>query len=592
MSERKARPVVFEKLADIPSVTMSLSDTLVNKTGSWRYVQPKYNDKTSPCNETCPAGVNIQGFMRLAAEGKFREAAILYRQEHPFPAITGRVCFHPCESACNRADFDEPLAINAVERRIGDEALHIRTENPNKCKLKEKVAVVGAGPSGLTCAFYLAMFGYKVTAYERNAKAGGVLRYGIPDYRLPQEILDIEIENIEGVGVGFEYKKALGRDFTLEELADSFDAVYLATGVWHSKRMDIPGEDLPGVMSGLEFLHQVNSGNPPKIGPKVAVIGGGNTAMDSCRTALRLGCEPVVVYRRTRAEMPAIDEEIREAEAEEIPFEFLTAPVEVIEKDGRVAAMRCIRMKLGKPDSSGRRRPVPIEGSEFEMPIDTVLTAIGEDPEPEPLGDGLEKEWNKVKADRFGRTSIERVHAGGDLIDQPHTVVDAIGAGKKAAIGIDVLLRASAEESELFEKIRVGEKGSVSTGKYMGLGPDQLHEVVRYGDLNPDYFTPEPRTEMPHLEPAARSSTFEEVNKGLSEEQAIAEAKRCFNCGACIECDNCILFCPDIAVLRSPGGGEGPGKAPFKIDYEYCKGCLVCVHECPRSAMSFEEVGQ
>jgi NADPH-dependent glutamate synthase beta subunit-like oxidoreductase len=591
MSDRTARPVVFEKLADIPAFTLSLSDTLVFKTGSWRYVQPKYNNKTSPCNEACPAGVNIQGFMRLASQGKFREAAILYRQEHPFPAITGRVCFHPCESACNRAEFDEPLAINAVERRIGEEALKIRTENPNKGRHKEKVAVVGAGPSGLTCAFYLAMFGYGVTLFERNAKAGGVLRYGIPDYRLPQQILDSEIENIAGVGVKFEYNKSLGRDFTVEDLLKKFDAVYLATGVWQSKRMGVPGEDTPGVMSGLEFLHQVNSGRPPKIGPKVAVIGGGNTAMDSCRTALRLGCQAVVVYRRTRAEMPAIEEEIREAEAENVPFEFLTAPVEVIAEGGKVAAIRCIRMKLGKPDSSGRRRPVPIEGSEFELPFDTVLTAIGEDPEPEPLGERLEQEWNKVKADRLGRTSLDKVYAGGDLIDQPHTVVNAIGAGKKAAIGIDAMLRADAGD-DLYERIRVGEKGSVSTGKYMGIGPEQLDEVVRFGDVNPDYFTPAPRAQMPHLEPDIRISTFEEVNKGLSDEQAIAEAERCFNCGACIECDNCILFCPDIAVLRSPDGGEGIGNAPFKIDYEYCKGCLVCVHECPRSAMSFEEVGQ
>jgi NADPH-dependent glutamate synthase beta subunit-like oxidoreductase len=590
MSERIARPVVFKKLADIPSFTLSLSDTLVFKTGSWRYVQPKHNNKTSPCNEACPAGVNIQGFMRLAAQGKFHEAAILYRQEHPFPAITGRVCFHPCETACNRGEFDEPLAINAVERRIGDEALKIRTENPNKGRHKEKVAVVGAGPSGLTCAFYLAMFGYKVTVIERNPNAGGVLRYGIPDYRLPQEILDIEIENIAGVGVKFEYNKALGKDFTVEELQKKYDAVYLATGVWQSKRMEVPGEDLPGVMSGLEFLEQVSAGRPPKIGPKVAVIGGGNTAMDSCRTALRLGCEPVVVYRRTRAEMPAIDEEIREAEVEKIPFEFLTAPVEVIGKGGKVAAMRCIRMKLGKPDSSGRRRPEPIAGSEFEMPIDTILTSIGEDPDPKPLGD-LEKEWNKVKAGRFGKTSKDKVFAGGDLIDQPHTVVNAIGAGKKAAIGIDAMLRSSAVD-ELYERIRVGEKGSVSTGKYMGIGPEQVHVVVRYGDINPDYFTPAQRAQMPHLEPDKRISTFEEVNKGLSDEQAIAEAERCFNCGACIECDNCILFCPDIAVLRAPDGGEGAGNAPYKIDYEYCKGCLICVHECPRSAMSFEEVGR
>jgi len=281
MSERIARPVVFERLEDFPDVTMTLSDTLVFKTGAWRYVQPKYNNKTSPCNEACPAGVNIQGFMRLAAEGKFREAAILFRREHPFPAVTGRVCLHPCEAACNRAEFDEPLAINAVERRIGEEALKIRTENPNKGKRREKIAVVGGGPSGLTCAFYLAMFGYNVIVFERKEKAGGVLRYGIPDYRLPQNILDAELENVAAVGVDIQCGKELGRDFTVDELKKQYDAVYVATGVWSSKRMGIEGEDLPGVMSGLDFLDRVNSGEPPKIGPKVAIIGGGNTAMDA-----------------------------------------------------------------------------------------------------------------------------------------------------------------------------------------------------------------------------------------------------------------------------------------------------------------------
>jgi NADPH-dependent glutamate synthase beta subunit-like oxidoreductase len=589
MSERIAKPIIFERLADIPEYVMSLSDTLVFKTGSWRYVQPKYENKTSPCNEACPAGVDIQGFMRLASEGKFKEAAILYRREHPLPAVTGRVCYHPCETACNRAEFDEPLAINAVERRIGDEALNIRTENPNKGRRKERIAVVGAGPSGLTCAFYLAMLGYRVTVFERMPKAGGILRYGIPDYRLPREILDKEAENIAGVGVEFQFNKALGKDFTLEKLRGDFDAVYLAVGVWRSKRMGVPGEDLPGVKSGLEFLAEVSAGRPPKIGPKVAVIGGGNTAMDSVRTALRLGCEPTVVYRRTRAEMPAIEEEIAEAEAEKIPFEFLTAPVEVIAKDGRAAAMRCIRMKLGKPDESGRRRPEPVPGSEFEIPVDTILTAIGEEPELELVGDKLETKWNKVTADIYGHTSVERVFAGGDLIDQPHTVVHAIGAGKKAAVCIDALFR-GLDLEKLNETIRVGGKGGISTGKHMGLGPEELHEVVHYQSINPDYFTPRPRAGMPHLEPSERTDSFEEVNKGLNDEAAVAEAQRCFNCGTCIECDNCILFCPDIAVLREPGGCAGAEKAPYKIDYEYCKGCLLCVHECPRAAMSFEEV--
>jgi NADPH-dependent glutamate synthase beta subunit-like oxidoreductase len=528
--------------------------------------------------------------MRLVAQGRFHEAAVLYRQEHPLPSVTGRTCYHPCETACNRAQFDEALSINAVERRIGEEALKFQTENPNQGLRKEKIAVVGSGPSGLTCAFYLALMGYGVTIYEKMPEAGGVLRYGIPSYRLPKKILAKEVENIRGVGVEFTFDTEIGKDIAFDELKEKYDAVYLAVGVWRSRRMGVPGEDLPGVLSGLEFLARINSGEKVEIGPKVAVIGGGNTAMDSCRTALRLGCDPTVVYRRTRAEMPAIEEEIQGAEAEKIPFDFLTAPVEILSENDKVTGIRCQRMRLGRPDESGRRRPVPIEGSEFDIPVDTVLTAIGEQPDLDFLEDKLELKWKKIVAGRFGTTADEKVFAGGDVIDQDHTVVQAISAGKKAAVAIDAKFRGGNNLDEIFERICVGGKGSVSTAKYFDLAPGNTHQVVGYNDLNTDYFDPVPRAEMPHLAPADRTDNFDEVNKGLSDEQAVAEAKRCFNCATCIECDNCILFCPDIAVLRSPEGGPGIGKAPYKIDYEYCKGCLVCVHECPRSAMSFEEV--
>lgn len=589
MSQRVARPVVLERLADIPDITRSMSDTLVFKTGSWRYVQPIYENKTSPCNEGCPAGVQIQQLMRLVAQGKFAEAAELYRQEHPLPATTGRTCFHPCETACNRAEFDSPVSINAIERRIGDEALKHRTVNPNKGLKKETIAVVGSGPSGLTCAFYLAMLGYGVTVYEKMPEAGGVLRYGIPSYRLPKDILAAEVANIAGVGVEFRCNTELGKDITLDQLKEQHDAVYLAVGVWRSKKLGAKGEDVPGVMSGLEFLKQVNAGQQVEIGKKVAIVGGGNTAMDCCRTALRLGSEPVVVYRRTRAEMPAIPEEIHEAEIEGIPFEFLTAPLEVISENGRVTGMKCQRMKLGKPDASGRRSPEPIGGSEFVMPVDTILSAIGEDPDIDWLDGKLELKWKKIVTGKLGTTADDKIFAGGDVIDQDHTVVHAIGAGKKAAIAIDSRLR-GLDLDAIHETIRVGGKGSVSTAKYRTIGPEQSHTVVRYKDLNVDYFEPKERVQGAHLDPATRIHSFEEVNRGISDEQLIAEAARCFNCAACIECDNCILFCPDIAVLRAAEGGAGVGKAPYTIDYEYCKGCLVCVHECPRCAMNYEEV--
>lgn len=589
MTKRIARPVSLDRLAEIPDVTMSLSDTLVFKTGSWRYVQPIYENKTAPCNATCPAGVNIQGQMRLVSQGKFREAAEMFRQEHPLPAITGRCCFHPCETGCNRKDFDEPLNINAIERRIGDEALKFKTTNPNKGLMKEKIAIVGSGPSGLTCAFYLAMMGYHVTIFEREAKPGGVLQYGIPDYRLPKDIVDKEVENIAGIGVEFVYNTEIGKDIELDQLKKDFDVVFIATGVWRSKKMRVENEDHPGVLSGLEFLKNVALGIEQEVGPKVAIIGGGNTAMDSCRTAKRMGLDPVVVYRRTRAEMPASEEEIDDAIEEGIPFEFLTAPLEVISKNGKVTGLKCQRMKLGRPDESGRRRPVAIEGSEFVMPVDNVLSAIGEEPDIPWVEGKLDLEWKKIVVGKLGATKDEKVFAGGDVIDQEHSVVDAIGAGKKAAIAIDAKFKGS-DIDELIERVRVGDRGSVSTGKYFEQGPIETHDVVRFNDLNVDYFEPIPRVNRPKLAAEKRCSNFEEVKTGLTDEEVIAEAKRCFNCGSCIECDNCILFCPDIAVLRAPEGGVGVGNAPYVIDYEYCKGCLVCVHECPRSAMNWEEV--
>jgi NADPH-dependent glutamate synthase beta subunit-like oxidoreductase len=587
--ERIARPVSLETLAEIPDITISTSDTLVFKTGSWRYVQPIYVDKTSPCNEACPAGVNIQSQMRLVADGQFRKAAELFRQEHPFPAVTGRCCFHPCEIGCNRKDFDQPVNINGIERRIGDEALKFQTNNPNKGIKKEKIAIVGSGPSGLTCAFYLAMMGYSITVFEKEEKPGGVLRYGIPAYRLPKDVLDVEIANIEQVGVEIKTGVEIGTEVTLEQLKTDFDLVYLATGVWRSKSMRVKNEDAEGVMSGLEFLKSVAKGEEISIGPKVAIIGGGNTAMDACRTAKRIGLDPVVVYRRTKAEMPANEEEIQDAIDEGIPFQFLTAPSEVVLEEGKVTGLRCQKMQLGRPDESGRRRPEPVEGSEFIMPVDTVLSAIGEEPAIDWVEGKLKLEWKKIVVDALGATEDGKIFAGGDVIDQNHTVVDAIGAGKKAAMAMDARFK-GADIEEMREKIRVGTKGSVSTGKYFGTHPEETHDVVRYKDLNPDYFEVAPRNVRPMLPVEERINNFDEVKTAMSDEEVIAEAKRCFNCGSCIECDNCILYCPDIAVLREPEGGVGVGAAPYKIDYEYCKGCLVCVHECPRSAMSYEEV--
>ncbi len=577
--------VKITELNDFPVVSCTTGTTLDIKTGSWKYSEPVYRNKTAPCNQACPTCENIEGYMLLAKQGEFKEAWKLIKQENPFPAVCGRVCFHPCESACNRKDFDDPLRIHLVERFIGDFGLKQVLERPSpNIRFKEKIAVIGSGPAGLSCAYQLARLGYKATVYEAASLPGGLLRLGIPEYRLPRDILDAEIDYILKCGVEIVTNTKIGKDISFDELKATNDAVFIGIGVHKSSRMKVENEDAEGVMSGLEYLRRVNMGEKVELEGKVAVIGGGNTAMDAARVALRKGAKPFILYRRTQAEMPAHEEEIQAAMQEGIPMTFLAAPTRIITQNGKVAAMQCIKMRLGEPDASGRRRPVPIAGSEYTIGVDHVLTAIGEYGDVNFIKDMLDIDWATIKTDELGRTSLSGVYAGGDIIDIDHTVTHAIGSGKRAALAIHHDLR-KMDTKHLLEKYRVGTKGNISMERFLHDKPfeEWEHEVVGIDKINLNYFETETAQAERKLPAEDRVGDFAEVNKGLSFSQLMQEVKRCFNCAVCNQCDNCLVFCPDVAIHRNPNGG-------YIIDYDYCKGCGVCVRECPRNAISIIKV--
>lgn len=577
-----AGKIIFKGESDLPLSPISSGDMSWNRTGTWRYIRPKYEDKTPPCNAACPAGVDIVGFIRLVGEGKYEDAWNLIREESPFPGVCGRVCFYPCESHCNRADYDETMAINALERFVADRALDLEPKLPVRATKEERVAIVGSGPSGLSCAYHLARMGYQATVFEALPQPGGILRAGIPSYRLPRGVLDREIAGIQAYGVEIKTNARLGGDLSFEDL-EEYEAIFLATGAHVSRKLNIPGEDLEGVISGLDLLRDINLGKAVRIEGRVAVLGGGNTAVDAARAVLRLGGIPLILYRRSRDEMPAFDEEVSEALEEGIEIRYLTGPTEIIGRKGRVAQLGCIKMELGGEDETGRRSPVPIPHSNFTMEVDTVIVAIGEEPDLRFLPEDIRVEGKMVSTDNGARTSREGVFAGGDMAHIHRTVAHAIGFGKRAAISIDCLIN-KRDVNSLLQGIRVGENGTLSIGKYLSeVARRRSHHVVAFEELNAIYFEHGERNERAKLAVPERVRDFREISMDLTEQGALREAERCFSCGLCNECENCYIFCPDLSVIMD--GGE----VKYRINYDYCKGCGICIAECPRNALSVEK---
>ncbi len=488
---------------------------------------------TAPCRATCPAHVSAQGFIALINAGQYREALELFKKDHPFPGVCGRVCHHPCEGVCSRNAVDQPLAIQYLHRFLADwEMEDEKTFVPEIAEPKDKkVAIIGAGPAGLTCAYFLAAEGYAVTVFEKLPVLGGMLTVGIPAYRLPRNIIETEIQVIKDLGVEFKTGVEIGKDMTIEQLRrEGYSAFFMGIGSHECKVLGVPGEDLEGVLPGVDFLREFNLGNEVAIGAKVAVIGGGNVAMDSVRTCLRIGAsKPFVIYRRSEAEMPANEVEIEECREEGIDIHTLTTPIRIIgDDDGKVKAIECIRMELGEPDDSGRRRPVPVDGSEYTIEVDTVIPAIGQESDWACLTDECActlSDWGTMTVDPLTlQTSDPDIFAGGDAVTGPATVVEAVAHGKEAAISIDRFIQG--------EDLQTGRE-------------KQWHGVQ---DVPTENVTPAPKQNMPVLAPDARIDNFTEVQLGFDEAITTAEADRCIECGVCSECYQCVEACLANAV--------------------------------------------
>jgi len=582
-------------------------------------------DCVAPCVMTCPANIDIQTYLRQVNNGNFEEAVRVIKDRNPFPIVCGRVCPHPCESKCRRNLVDSPVAINYVKRFAADWDM-ARTEPwiPRKAaSTGKKIAVVGAGPSGLSAAYYSAIRGHDVTVFERQPHAGGMMRYGIPEYRLPKATLDKEIDIMKKLGVKIMTGKSLGTHIRLEDLQNDFDAVYLAIGSWRATPMQIEGENSEGVWLGIQYLEQETKGADIKLGDTVVVIGGGNTAIDCARTALRKGAKKVkLVYRRTQEEMPAEPFEVEEALHEGVEMVFLTAPNKIIVEGGK-KKLRCIKMALGEPDRSGRRRPVPVDGSDFDIDADTIIGAIGQSTNTQFLYNDLPvklNKWGDIEINgKTSQTSEPKIFAGGDCVTGPATVIQGVGAGRRAAEAMDSFLEKGYVKEENFNY-------NCSRGSMEDLPKWEFEEMPKFE-----------RAKMPSISVAARKNNFNECETGLDEKTARAEAHRCLKCGCgerftcdlrhearshgvefktpvherpfipivddhpfivrdhnkCISCGRCVAACaeiegPDVLAFYLKQGRQLVGtKSGLPLQETDCVSCGQCVNACPCGALDY-----
>jgi 2-oxoacid:acceptor oxidoreductase delta subunit (pyruvate/2-ketoisovalerate family) len=530
------------------AITLDVGTSLANQTGSWRNERPVYVDLMPPCNHACPAGENIQGWLYLAEEGDYEGAWRRLVEENPFPAVEGRVCYHPCENACNRGQLDEAVNIHAVERFLGDEALKHGWKVEAAKPTGKHVLVVGAGPSGLSAAWHLRRLGHDVTVHDAGPMAGGMMRFGIPKYRLPRDILDGEIARITDLGVKIELNSKVS-DIPATMKEGGFDAAFVAVGAHLAKRTDIPAREAGKILDAISVLRGIETDDePPLLGRRVVVYGGGNTALDMARTAKRLGAsEALVVYRRTREQMPAHDIELEEALDEGVMLHWLTTIKQI---EGTTFTVE--KMKV---DKDGWPQPT----GEFEtLEADTLVLALGQAVDTSFLEDIPGVKITKdgvIDVDATMMTGYPGLFAGGDMVPAERTVTVAVGHGKKAARNIDRWLRG--EEPATRNDVR----------------------LAGFERLNSWYYTDADKTMQPALDVIRRQTTFDEIHGGLDETNALFEARRCLSCGNCFECDNCYGVCPDNAVIKL-----GPGNR-FEFNYDFCKGCGLCAAECPCGAI-------
>ena len=528
-------------------------------------LRPKHVEKKPPCSHTCPSGNAIRSFITTISQAEkkgkthdqaMEEAWYIYTNTSPFPSVCGRVCPAPCETGCNRKDLDEAVSINKIERAIGDFGIDkdLGLQALSDEKKTQRVAVVGGGPAGLSCAYQLARRGYEVKVFEGMEKAGGMLRWGIPGYRLPEAVLDAEIQKILDLGVEIEYGMKVGKDVSLDHLKAEYDAVFIGLGAQQGISLGVDGEDAPNVFSGVDFLNRFHHGEKLDLGTDVVaiVVGGGDTAIDAARICKRVGANVTVLYRRTRAEMPAIEEEIDAALEEGIDIQFLSAPVGFKKGgDGLVNAMTAIRMELGEPDASGRRRPVPIEGSEFDIPATAIISAVSQEPDFTGFESLIEvpgRDWIKVDTDY--RTTEDKIWAGGDVTNLA-LVTDAVGHGRKAAEDIE---RA-----------------------FTGAPREEDERPVVYSDkMQLTHYEKAERQVPGQLEGEERMDLDIEVNQGYTTDHLAKEVDRCMSCGYCFDCEKCWMYCQDQAITKPMDGGF-----PYGWKLENCTGCSKCAEICP-----------
>ena len=529
------------------AITLDVGSSLANHTGSWRTQRPVYLDRIPPCNSTCPAGENIQGWLYHAESGDYEAAWRVLVEDNPLPAIMGRVCYHPCEGACNRAQVDEAVGINSVERFLGDEALKQGWKlTPPAAESGKRVLIVGAGPSGLSAAYHLRRLGHQVRIVEAGPYAGGMMRFGIPAYRLPRAVLDAEVQRILDLGVQLELNTKVS-DIRQTMQEGGYDAAFLAVGAHIAKRAYIPAGAAAHMVDAVSLLRSMEGEEKPMLGRRVVIYGGGNTAIDAARTAKRLGAsEAIIVYRRTREKMPAHDFEVAEAMEEGIMIKWLSTIKRMGE--GTITVEKMALDDKGFPQPTG----------EYEsLEADSLVLALGQDVDLSLLDGvpGLEMKDGVVQVATNMMTGYPGIFAGGDMVPSERTVTVAVGHGKKAARNIDAWLG----------------------GKQYTPAPK--HEAATFDLINQWYYADAPKTVRPQLDLVRRQTTFEEVVAGLDVTNALFEARRCLSCGNCFECDNCYGVCPDNAVIKLGRGNR------FKFNYDYCKGCGICVSECPCGAI-------
>lgn len=586
---------------NLPPTAWTTGSTEVFKTGTWRARLPRHVSAPSPCHAACPVNGDIAHWIGRARERDFRGAWEILTRNNPFPAVAGRVCHHPCETACNRQGYDEPLSICRLERHVGDLALAEGWTYPAPAvEREERVAIVGGGPSGLSAAVHLRRRGYAVTIFEAQPRLGGLMRDGIPAYRLPRDVLDGEIGRIVALGVHVRCGEAVDSSQAFAALRESFDAVYVAAGARRPKRLPQLDYLQPWVVDGAAWLAQANAGQVPVLGRRIVVIGGGSAAIDVARSARRAGHEVTMLALESRAQMPAQAAEVDEALEEGVRLvDGASLKHARADAAGR-PVLECVRVNFVAGAERGRFRVEPIEGSEFRLEADAIVPSIGQDPDLAPFAQ-LAPDGALLRVDARQATGTEGVYAGGDVASMARFVTEAIGMGKRAAIEIDRALCAKAQRPFDAGSVDAAESGNGGNGgatdldstpgrapaipalageRLPGFGFD-VSRLVPLDAIATFYYPYAPRAPESRLPQAERIGDAE-VQLGFDVERALAEAQRCFSCGTCISCDNCFHYCPDLAIRRLPDGG-------YEVDGDYCKGCGICVRECPTGSMEMIE---